>query len=93
MNKHLGHPSGATTHGEWSEMLTNLALRALTAIKSLESKLKDDEGQTLAEYGLIMAVIAVAVVVAAGVTFRGAIIGAFSTSTDCLNKASSSGGC
>lgn len=74
-------------------MLTNIAVRALLAFKSIENKIRDDEGQTLAEYGLIMAVIAVAVVVAAGVTFRGAIIGAFDTSTDCLNKASSSAGC
>ena len=59
----------------------------------IESKVQDEEGQTLAEYGLIMAVIAVAVVVAAGVAFRGAIIGAFSSATDCLNKASTTAGC
>ena len=60
---------------------------------ALEAKFQDEEGQTLAEYGLIMAVIAVAVVVAAGVAFRGAIIGAFSAATNCLNKASSTAGC
>ena len=78
-------------------MINELALRVFMALKgigqSLESKFQDEEGQTLAEYGLIMAVIAVAVVVAAGVAFRGAIIGAFSAATDCLNKASSSAGC
>ena len=58
-------------------MLQNLALRALIVVKALESRIKDEEGQTLAEYGLIMAVIAVAVVIAAGVAFRGAITGAF----------------
>jgi Flp pilus assembly pilin Flp len=66
-------------------MLKNLALRALVAIKGLESKVKDEEGQTLAEYGLIMAVIAVAVIVAAGVTFRDAIVGAFDKATGCLD--------
>lgn len=61
--------------------------------QSIESRLQDEEGQTLAEYGLIMAVIAVVVVVAAGVAFRGAIIGAFNSATTCLNRASSSTGC
>jgi Flp pilus assembly pilin Flp len=74
-------------------MLKNLALRALVAIQALENSIKDEEGQTLAEYGLIMAVIAVAVVIAAGVAFRGAITGAFNSATNCLNKASSSAGC
>lgn len=78
-------------------MINELALRVFVALKgigqSLESKFQDEEGQTLAEYGLIMAVIAVAVVVAAGVAFRGAIIGAFSSATSCLNKASSTAGC
>ena len=77
--------------------MNELVLRVFVVLKgigqSLESKFQDEEGQTLAEYGLIMAVIAVAVVVAAGVAFRGAIIGAFSSATDCLNKASSSAGC
>jgi pilus assembly protein Flp/PilA len=78
-------------------MARELALRVFVALKSvgsaIESRFQDEEGQTLAEYGLIMAVIAVAVVVAAGVAFRGAIIGAFGSATDCLNKASSSAGC
>ena len=68
-------------------MLKELALRALVAIQALESKVKDEEGQTLAEYGLIMAVIAVAVVVAAVVAFRGAIVTAFNSATDCLDGA------
>lgn len=66
-------------------MLKDLALRALVAIKGLESNMKDEEGQTLAEYGLIMAVIAVAVVVSAVVVFRDAITGAFSGATTCLS--------
>lgn len=78
-------------------MVNELALRVFVALKSfgqmIESKVQDEEGQTLAEYGLIMAVIAVAVVVAAGVAFRGAIIGAFDSATNCLNKASSTAGC
>ena len=66
-------------------MLNNLVLRVLVAIQGIEMKMKDEEGQTLAEYGLIMAVIAVAVIVAAGVLFRNAIIGSFSSATNCLD--------
>lgn len=75
-------------------MLNELALRVFVALKSIgqsiESKLQDEEGQTLAEYGLIMAVIAVAVVVGAGILFRTAIVGSFNKSTNCLNGG---GGC
>jgi Flp pilus assembly pilin Flp len=46
---------------------------------------RDDDGQTLAEYGLILSVVAVAVVAAAVITFRDAIGGAFSSATNCLN--------
>jgi len=77
-------------------MLNELALRAVVALQGLreaiESKFQDEQGQTLAEYGLIMAVIAVAVVVAAGVLFRSAIIGAFGSATNCLSTASTNGG-
>jgi Flp pilus assembly pilin Flp len=78
-------------------MVTELSLRLVVALQALgnaiEAKFQDEEGQTLAEYGLIMAVIAVAVVVAAGVLFRNAIIGAFNSATNCLSAASTSAGC
>jgi Flp pilus assembly pilin Flp len=70
-----------------------LSVWVLVALRDLQSRISDDEGQTLAEYGLIMAVIAVAVVVAAGVLFRNAIIGAFNSATNCLSAASTSAGC
>jgi Flp pilus assembly pilin Flp len=70
-------------------MMKNLALRVLVTLQGIESKVtstfKDEEGQTLAEYGLIMAVIAVAVIVAAAVAFKGAIVDSFQGATDCLN--------
>jgi Flp pilus assembly pilin Flp len=69
-------------------MLKELALRVLVALKGLEEKVTDEEGQTLAEYGLIMAVIAVAVVVGAAFAFKDAIVGAFDSATNCLNSAS-----
>ena len=78
-------------------MVTELSLRLVVALQALgnaiEAKFQDEQGQTLAEYGLIMAVIAVAVVVAAGVLFRNAIIGAFNSATNCLSTASTSAGC
>ncbi len=49
------------------------------------ARTRDEDGQTLAEYGLIMAVIAVAVVVAAVIAFRGAITNTFYNATDCLS--------
>ncbi len=75
---------------EPTDVINELALRlfaALTATgRTIVSKLQDEDGQTLAEYGLIMAIIAVAVVLAAGVAFRGAIIGAFGAATNCESK-------
>lgn len=66
-------------------LLNTLAMRAFIALQSIEARLRDEEGQTLAEYGLIMAVIAVAVVIAAVVAFRGAIVSAFNGATKCLS--------
>jgi Flp pilus assembly pilin Flp len=74
-------------------MLNTAILRALAYVQAVISSSRDEDGQTLAEYGLIMAVIAVAVVVAAGITFRGAIADAFNSSSSCLNKASSTAKC
>jgi Flp pilus assembly pilin Flp len=74
-------------------MVNEVALRLLVAWQGLKARFEDEHGQTLAEYGLIMAVIAVAVVVAAGVAFRSAIIGAFDGATECISGAGSTGPC
>ncbi|HYM16512.1 MAG TPA: Flp family type IVb pilin [Dehalococcoidia bacterium] len=66
-------------------MFGNLALRIMAGLRSLEARSQDEEGQTLAEYGLIMAVIAVAVVIIAVVAFRSAIVSAFNGATKCLS--------
>ena len=66
-------------------MLNSLVLRILVGLQEVAAKTRDEEGQTLAEYGLIMAVIAVAVVIAAVVAFRGAIVSAFNQATNCLD--------
>ncbi|MDE3095992.1 MAG: Flp family type IVb pilin [Chloroflexota bacterium] len=78
-------------------MINELALRVVVALQSIgqaiEAKFQDEDGQTLAEYGLIMAVIAVAVVVGAGFIFRNAIVNSFKGATNCLNNAPSSSAC
>jgi Flp pilus assembly pilin Flp len=63
-------------------------LRLMAGLHGIRTRLADEEGQTLAEYGLIIAVIAVAVVVGAVVAFRGAIIGAFNSAVGYLDGSS-----
>ena len=70
------------------QLLNEALLRVLTGWQGLQARMSDEEGQTLAEYGLIMAVIAVVVVTTAVVFFRDAIVSAFNSATDCLG-----GGC
>ncbi len=67
------------------QLINEALLRVLTGWQGLQARLSDEEGQTLAEYGLIMAVIAVATVITAVVLFRGAIISAFNSATNCLD--------
>jgi Flp pilus assembly pilin Flp len=67
------------------QLINEALLRVLTGWQELHARLADEDGQTLAEYGLIMAVIAVATVVTAVVLFRGAIISAFNSATNCLD--------
>ena len=63
----------------------NDALLRVLSFQAPRIEISDEKGQTLAEYGLIMAVIAVAVVVTAVTLFRGAIIVAFNSATGCLD--------
>jgi Flp pilus assembly pilin Flp len=65
-------------------MFKELVLRTLVALQGLESKVQDEDGQTLAEYGTIMAVIAVAVSVAAAVAFKDGVVSAFNSTTNCM---------
>jgi Flp pilus assembly pilin Flp len=66
-------------------LVSETLLRLVVGLQGLRTRLADEEGQTLAEYGLIMAVIAVAVVVGAVVLFRTAIVNAFNGAIDCLD--------
>jgi Flp pilus assembly pilin Flp len=67
------------------QLVNEALLRVLAGWHGLQARTKDESGQTLAEYGLIMAVIAVAVVVAAVIAFRDNIVAAFENATDCLD--------
>lgn len=67
------------------QLLNEALLRVLAGWHGLQTRTQDEEGQTLAEYGLIMAVIAVAVVVTAVIAFRTAIVNAFNSAVDCLD--------
>ncbi len=58
---------------------------AILRLMTWVQEVRREEGQTLAEYGLIMAVIAVAIVVLALIAFRGAIVSAFNGATSCLS--------
>ncbi|KKM22896.1 hypothetical protein LCGC14_1620670 [marine sediment metagenome] len=66
-------------------LINETLLRVLVGFQNLKARTQDEDGQTLAEYGLIMAVIAVAVVVLAVTVFRNAIVTAFEGAIDCLD--------
>lgn len=67
------------------QLVNEALLRALVGWYNLRARLEDEHGQTLAEYGLILAVVAIGIVVAAVIAFRTAIIGAFDAVTACLS--------
>lgn len=65
--------------------MLNEALVRVLSFQAPRIEFSDEKGQTLAEYGLIMAVISIAVVITAVTLFRGAIITAFNSATNCLD--------
>jgi Flp pilus assembly pilin Flp len=71
--------------GQRMQLLNETLLRILTGWHGLQARAQEEEGQTLAEYGLIMAVIAVSVVVLAVTVFRNAIVSAFNSAVNCLD--------
>jgi Flp pilus assembly pilin Flp len=67
-------------------MVNDLLLRGLTAAQTIRARTRDEAGQTLAEYGLIITVIAVGLVLLAMMVFRDALAGAFNAATGCLDS-------
>ena len=68
---------GATLR-TFDDLLLGCAIRA-------QRFLFDERGQTLAEYGLILTVVAVGVVVPTMILFRTALASGFTSMTNCLN--------
>jgi Flp pilus assembly pilin Flp len=69
-------------------MITELFLRMLIAAQGIGAPSQDDDGQTLAEYSLIISAIAVAAVLTGVIVFRGALTDAWNSAADCLNALS-----
>jgi Flp pilus assembly pilin Flp len=65
------------------QMLTGVALRILGALQGIGT-VQDEDGQTLAEYSLIIGVIGVAIVGIAMVVFRDTLAAAFTGVIPCL---------
>jgi Flp pilus assembly pilin Flp len=66
-------------------MVTNVALRTLVQLRRALARMQDEDGQTLAEYGLILSVISVFVVGGSAVLLRGSIEAVFTTAAGCLD--------
>jgi Flp pilus assembly pilin Flp len=66
-------------------MVTDVALRVWFALVSLTTPQRDDEGQTLAEYSLIISAVAVATVIITVIAFREVLADTWNSAADCLN--------
>ncbi len=62
----------------------NALLLVLRGVRRLVDRTEGEDGQTLAEYGLIVTVIAVGVVVTAMIVFRDVLAAGFDAGTRCL---------
>ncbi len=67
------------------QLLDEALLRVLGEVNRMLARLSADRGQTLAEYSLIMTVVAVATVVLALTVFRNAIVNVFAPVAQCIN--------
>lgn len=65
-------------------MVQDALLHLLVRFQVLAAHQRDERGQTLAEYGLVLSVVAVGAIVTSVVAFRDVFIGAFDTATSCL---------
>ena len=65
-------------------MLTTVALRILMALQGIGARTLDEDGQTLAEYSLIISTIAVGTVTIAIVVFRDTLAATFNSAIPCL---------
>ncbi len=63
-----------------------LALLALATLHGMRARLADQRAQTLAEYSLVLTLVAVGVVVPTLILFRTALADAFDSATACLSS-------
>jgi Flp pilus assembly pilin Flp len=66
-------------------MLKHAALRVFVELQHLMARTEDEDGQTLAEYSLIISAIAVGTITIAVIVFRQALIGAWNSASSCLD--------
>lgn len=66
-------------------LINEALLRVLTGWQNLQARMTDEEGQTLAEYGVLLAVVAAFIAAGVLIVFRGAIVTAFDAATACLD--------
>ncbi len=65
------------------KLFNEAVLRLVVGVQALTSPGARERGQTLAEYGLILAFIATAIIVGAVIAFRSAIATAFNEASNC----------
>jgi len=66
-------------------MLTGLALRMVMVLQGARAIHDGEDGQTLSEYGLIISLVGVAIIVLTVIVFRDTLTGAFAKASFCLN--------
>ena len=66
-------------------MLKHAALRVFVELQHLMARTEDEDGQTLAEYSLIISAIAVGTITIAVIVFRQALIVAWNSASSCLD--------
>jgi len=66
-------------------MLTDAVLRVLAAASEFRARAGGDRGQTLAEYSMIITIVAVGIVLLAMIVFRESLAAAFNSATGCLD--------
>lgn len=60
--------------------------RLLTSAYQLRARAEDEDGQTLAEYSLLLTLVAVGVITPTVIIMRGSLMGAFDSATDCMSR-------
>jgi Flp pilus assembly pilin Flp len=60
--------------------------RLLRGVLELEELARREDGQTLAEYSLLLTLVAVGVITPTVIIMRGALVDTFDSATDCISR-------